>query len=165
MCLSRLEWFVPEAIDILYTYRQNPHKTMSNSNYQHLYTLIAASLLHDGYVHDGLVQRLLLRSISHVLSLQEHVNLSERRPFRRLPIPTLPHEVVNLSGAVARLRQAAFATVVPVVMAAVVDDLFVGEALERLLPSDGQDLPERDAKRPDVALGREFALQHRNEKF
>ena len=81
-------------------------KTTSNLNYQRLYTLIAGntpSLLHDGYVHDWLVHRLLLRSISHVLSLQEHVDLPERRPFRRLPIPTFPHEIVNLSGAVPRL--------------------------------------------------------------
>ena len=93
------------------------------------------------------------------------MNLPKRRPFRRLPIPTFPHEVVNLSGAVSRLREAAFVTVVAVVMAAVVDDLFIRESLERLLPSDGEHLPQRDAKRPDVALGREFALQHRNDSF
>ena len=56
-------------------------------------------------------------------------------------------------------------TVVAVVMAAVVDDLFIRESLEWLLPSNGEHLPQRDSERPDVALGREFALQHRNEKF
>ena len=49
------------------------------------------------------------------------------------------------------------------VMSTVLYKLLIAESAEGLSARKGQNLPERDSKRPDVTLGRELALK--NEKY
>ena len=99
-------------------------------------------------------------TIPHVLALKEHVYLTERRPLSLVPIPTFAHQIKDLLRAVTWLCWTHLLVVMAIVMAAVLDDAIVRHRLERLLPSEGQNLPQGDGERPNVALGREPALKH-----
>ena len=77
---------------------------------------------------------LVVRTISHVLSLQEHVNLPECRSTRHVPIPTLPHQIKDLFRTVRKATQAHLAPVAVIVVGAVLDHLLVAELVEWLLP-------------------------------
>jgi len=98
------------------------------------------------------------------------VHLAERRPLRRVAVPALDHQVVDLARTVARLtehhplRHTGVGRVdaggLVVAAGAVVDDLVVGERVERSLAGERQDLPQRHGERPDVTLRRKLALIH-----
>ena len=103
-------------------------------------------------------QLLIERAVAHVLTLQEHVDLAERRPAGLVAVPALAHQIVDLARAQRRLRGADLETVAAVVVIEVVDDLLVGESIEWLLLCERQDLPHGDSKRPNVAFARKLAL-------
>ena len=100
------------------------------------------------------------RRVSHVLALQEHVNLAERRPVDLDTVPALDHKVVDLTRTVGRLTEHHVQLMTSAAAGTVVDDLVVGESFERTLTSERQDLPQSDGKRPHVTLTRELVLQH-----
>ena len=87
------------------------------------------------------------------------MHLAERRPARLVAVPALAHQVVDLLRAARRRRQVALHAVAAAIVAAVLDDALVAEVRERLLPAEGEDLPERHRKRPHVTLTRELALK------
>ena len=110
-----------------------------------------------------------VRVVTQVLPLQEHVNLPEGGPLLLLPPPTLAHEIAHLPRARVRGRQAGggcggcggcrLAASLLVEEGQIRDDFIVRQRLERLRPGVSQYLPERHSKRPDVALRREFSLE------
>ena len=108
--------------------------------------------------------------VAEVLPLQEQVDFPERRPLGLVALPALVHQVSDLSRTLERRRQtdadaaASRGSVLGLVeLGQVRDDPLVGERLVRLLARERQDLPERDAEAPDVALRRELALQTKND--
>ena len=96
--------------------------------------------------------------VAHVLPLQEHVDFPERGPLALLPVPALPHQVVDLLGAVGGLRQVHLQVVVAVVVSGILNDLLVGQHVIRLVLVEGQHLPQGDGKWPHVALCCKLAL-------
>ena len=86
--------------------------------------------------------------------------LTERRPLSLVAVPTLAHQVEDLLRTITRLRGTHLLVVMAIVMAAVLDDSFVRHRLEGLLSSEGQYLPQGHGERPNIALGRESALEH-----
>jgi len=99
------------------------------------------------------------RAVAHVLPLQEHVHLAERRPLRRVAVPALDHQVVDLARTVARLSQhhplgvgRVQAAALVVAADAVVDDLVVSQGVERSLAGERQDLPQSNGERPNITL-------------
>jgi len=118
-----------------------------------------------------------MRRVSHVLALEKHVNLTERRTQRVVALPALTHQVVDLLGAGGRRRQlhggrrhrgadaaAAAAAAGDVVEPAVFDHLLVVETGERLNASQTEHLPQRYGERPHVAFRRESALDRTDVK-
>ena len=99
--------------------------------------------------------------VAHVLPLQEHVDFPERGPLALLPVPALPHQVVDLLGAVRGLRQVHLQVVVAVVVSGILDDLLVGQHVVWLVLVEGQHLPQGDGKWPHVALCCKLALLKR----
>lgn len=101
----------------------------------------------------------LCRVIPHVLPLKKHVNLPEGWSLHVLPVPALPHQVIDLPRTVPRLRQVYFQIVIAVEVTTVFDHLFIGHVVIWLFSGERQDLPQCNRKRPDVALGWKLALQ------
>ena len=104
------------------------------------------------------------------------MNLPEGGPLLLLPLPALAHEIAHLPRTPERVRQAgAGATAAASAAAAarrlaapllveereVRDDFVVGKRLERLRAGVGQNLPERHAEGPHVALRGELSLEFR----
>ena len=143
-----------------------PHPR-ENRQIAHVYTNITIWTLYFGHntpLYDRHIilcwrRSLVVRTISHVLSLQEHVNLPECRSTRNVSIPTLPHQIKDLLGTVRKSTQAHLAPIAVVIVSAVLDHLLVAELVEWLLPRHRQDLPQRDGERPHVTLRRELALE------
>lgn len=103
--------------------------------------------------------------VSEVLSLEKQVDLSEVGSVVFVPLPAFLHEVVDLLRAGGRLGQVDLLAVVVVEVADVLDDFVVHLVGVGLLAGESQDLPHGDGKRPDVALGGEFALQQNKITF
>ena len=104
-------------------------------------------------------RRFVFRIIAHVLTLQEHVNLAERRPEQLVSVPALAHKIVDLFRTQTRTRQEYLLTVVAIVVSTVLDDVIIRQAVERLLACERKYLPQRHRERPDVGSRREFALE------
>lgn len=117
-----------------------------------------------------------LRTKTEIFPLQEQVNFAKSRPIRLVAVPALHHQVVDLFRADMRHVQvhlqptvgtlihplvgvSHLLTIVLVMVGEILQQPFVGQILERLLPRKGQDLPEEDRKRPHVALAGVCALQ------
>ena len=81
-------------------------------------------------------------TISHILTLKEHVDLTERRPTRHLTVPAFPHQIKDLFRAVCRPGQPLLLTVAVVTVTAVLDHLLVAQLVKWLLPRQRQDLPQ-----------------------
>jgi len=85
------------------------------------------------------------------------VYLAERRSLRRLAVPTLDHEVVDLARTVGWLAennpvQGGVVAVLVVAAGAVGNDLVVCQLIERTLSGERQDLPQCHGERPHVSL-------------
>jgi len=105
------------------------------------------------------------RRVAHVLALEEHVDFTERRPVDFNAVPTLDHEVVDLTGAVGRLTEHNVELMSGTAAGTVVDDLVVGECFEWTLTSKSEDFPQCYRERPDVTLTRELVLQTQHSNF
>jgi len=92
------------------------------------------------------------------------VNLAERRPLNLDAVPTLDHEVVDLTRAVGRLTEHDVELMTGAAAGTVVDDLVVGECFERTLSGECEDLPQRHGERPHVALRCELVLRTQRTK-
>ena len=86
------------------------------------------------------------------------MNLAEAGPVQLDPIPALDHEVVDLTRTVGRLTEHDVQLLTGAAACTVVDDLRVAECVERTLPGERQDLPQRHAEGPDITLRRELVL-------
>ena len=97
------------------------------------------------------------------------MNLPEGGSLLLFPLPALAHEIAHLPRTPERVRQAGAGTAAAGRLAApllveereVRDDFVVGKRLERLRAGVGQNLPERHAEGPDVALRGELSLEFR----
>ena len=74
------------------------------------------------------------------------MDFPERGPLALLPVPALPHQVVDLLGAVGGLRQVHLQVVVAVVVSGILNDLLIGQHVVRLVLVEGQHLPQGDGK-------------------
>lgn len=124
------------------------------------------ALLYDGHgnllASVGRRDDIVLGTVPHVFTLQEHVDLAEGRPGHFVPVPALPHQVIDLLRAVTGLGQVGLGPVPSVVMPAVLYHRLIRELVKRLLSRECQYLPQRDREGPHVALAREFPLQHQD---
>jgi hypothetical protein len=101
---------------------------------------------------------------SDTLACQEHVDFAEGRPLRSVDVPTLEHQVVDLAGTDAGLRQSwqrhrrrrrREADDV------VAHQLRVGKPIERATAGKAHQFPESDAERPDIRTRRVLSLRRR----
>lgn len=97
--------------------------------------------------------------VTEVFTLQEKVNLSKPRSIIFLPLPTLPHEIIDLSRTRLRPRHHSLLTIPLVPVTTVLHYLLVGQFRERSLPTHHQNLPQRHCEGPNVALRCVLALK------
>lgn len=99
-------------------------------------------------------------SVAERLPLQEQVDLPEGRSLQLLPSPALSQEIDDVLGGGwdGGPRKVQKVPLVPEQLAQVLHDLRVRQGVVGAPPRQMQDLPQRHAKRPDVALRRVLAL-------
>ena len=90
------------------------------------------------------------------------MNFAERRPLNLDAVPTLDHEVVDLTGAVGRLTEHNVELMSSTATGAVVDDLVVSECFKWTFTSECEDLPQCNSERPHITLTRELVLHKHN---
>ena len=90
------------------------------------------------------------------------MDLPEAGPLRLHLGPALAHQVEDVPRTVVGVRESVGQDAGLKLRAQVVHHLLVLQLLEGLLPGEGEDLPEGDAERPDVALCRIFALESKD---
>lgn len=98
--------------------------------------------------------------ITHVLPLEEHVDLPEGRSTHFLSVPAFNHQVKDLPWTVQRSSQVSLLTSALAVMNTVFNDLVIAKVRERLLCCQGQNLPQSHCEGPDVTFRCKFSLQN-----
>lgn len=86
------------------------------------------------------------------------MDLTERRPVDLNAVPTLDHEVVDLTRAVGRLTEHNVQLLTSTTTRTIVDDLVVAKCFKRSLPGECQNLPQCHSERPNVTLTCELVL-------
>ena len=96
---------------------------------------------------------------TQIFSLKKQMNLSETRSLRLYFSPALRYKIKYIPGTIVRTGEWMRHLLLVIQCRDILQNLLISELLEGLLPGEGEDLPERDTKRPNIALCCIFGLK------
>ena len=69
------------------------------------------------------------------------MNLAKRGPVSHLPIPTLPHQVIEFARALSRAAQVGLLVVISEEVSTVLNHLLIVYVVKGMFPGQGEDFP------------------------